>query len=301
MNLYYKNTTIDLNDNGYDWKNKKVIFFGDSITDGVSGYRDYVCEKIGGAIPINKANSGLATFPDYWSYKDREGITQHHLDIDYRRKPSMIPADIDLIIITGDVNGNSVNGKYNDTGKETWFGRWNDSISAMHKSFPEIPILLVSEYCMTKNETNYQMAEAMRQVSEFNGCPYVNIQNESQLNLKYSKKFGQTANDNTHVSKKYMPLFADFVVKKIKELKPFDFSGTDTIELNKTSTTLLVNNTEDLIATTTGDSSVAWTSDNMDVACVMGGKVYGMTAGTAIITATTRNGHTATCEVTVTE
>lgn len=300
MNLYYKGNTIktDEGSSGYDWSGKKIVFLGDSITDGASGYVNYVCQQLG-ATGVNKGNSGLSVFPDWYSYKDREGVTQTHLATDYRRKPSAIPADVDLIVITGDVNSGA-SGVYNDTGKSTWFGRYNDALTAIHKCFPEVPVLLVSEYCMGKNDVNHGIAEAMREVSEYMGCPYLNLQNETALNLKWSTVFGQTPTDHTHVSNKYMPMFADFVVEKIKKLKPFSFSGESTLSLSDASVSVEEDSTVTVTATTTGDHSVAWTSSDYDVACVMGGVIYGMSEGTATITATTRNGQTATCAVTVT-
>ena len=49
------------------------------------------------------------------------------------------------------------------------------------------------------------------------------------------------------------------------------------------------------------DRSLTWTSSNEAVATVSGGVVTGVSAGTATITATTSNGISASCEVTVTE
>lgn len=301
MDFYYKGSTIDIDTGGsvYDWTGKKIVFFGDSITDGLSGYLTYVSNALG-ATGVNKANSGLSVFPDWYSYKDREGVDERHLAADFRRQPSNIPVDVDLLVITGDVNSNSVDGTYNDTGKSSWYGRYNDALTAIHTSFPEVPVLLISEYCMAKNNTNYQVAEAMRQVSEYMGCPYLNLQNESQLNLKWSTVFGQTSSDHTHVNATYMPLFADFVIEKIKRIKPFAFSGESTLSIDKSTVTVAVDDTETITATTTGDHSVLWTSSDYDVACVMGGIVIGMSAGSATITATTRDGKTSTCSVTVT-
>ena len=71
--------------------------------------------------------------------------------------------------------------------------------------------------------------------------------------------------------------------------------------MTTTELTVEAGKTAEIEYAITGDMSIQWTSDNMDVACVMGGVVYGMTTGNATITATTRNGNTATCTVTVTE
>ncbi|HAQ8564779.1 Ig domain-containing protein [Stenotrophomonas maltophilia] len=86
--------------------------------------------------------------------------------------------------------------------------------------------------------------------------------------------------------------------------KSVDPSG---VTLNKTTTTLAVGATETLSATVTPvdvtDKSVQFTSSNETIATVtpVQGKITGVKAGTATVTAKTVNGKTATCEVTVTE
>ncbi|PQF43819.1 Ig-like domain-containing protein [Enterococcus faecium] len=76
--------------------------------------------------------------------------------------------------------------------------------------------------------------------------------------------------------------------------------------MNKTTATLTVGATETLSATvspeTATDKSVKFTSSDETIATVtpIQGKVTGVKVGTATITATTMNGETATCEITVT-
>ena len=87
---------------------------------------------------------------------------------------------------------------------------------------------------------------------------------------------------------------------------PVDITG---VELNKTSTTLTVGETDTLTATVNPDNSdhtVAWSSDNESVATVSDGVVTAVAEGSATITATATNGtddtsddKTATCAVTV--
>ena len=76
------------------------------------------------------------------------------------------------------------------------------------------------------------------------------------------------------------------------------------ISLNKQSMTLNVGTSETLTVTfnpenATEDKTVTWTTSNAAVATVDNGKVTGVAEGTATITATSSNGKTATCEVTV--
>lgn len=76
--------------------------------------------------------------------------------------------------------------------------------------------------------------------------------------------------------------------------------------MNKTTATLAVGVTETLSATvvpeTATDKSVQFISSDETIATVTPvlGKVTGVKAGTVTITATTTNGKTATCEITIT-
>jgi uncharacterized protein YjdB len=77
------------------------------------------------------------------------------------------------------------------------------------------------------------------------------------------------------------------------------------VTLNKTSTAILVGNTELLVATISpddaGNKNVSWSSNLTGVATVsQGGLVTGVSAGTATITVTTEDGgKTAACTATV--
>lgn len=83
--------------------------------------------------------------------------------------------------------------------------------------------------------------------------------------------------------------------------------GVKSVSLDKTSKTLLVGGTEQLVATVLPEDAVnktvVWSSDAEDVASVDAstGLVTALEAGTAKITATTEDGgYTASCAVTVT-
>ena len=76
------------------------------------------------------------------------------------------------------------------------------------------------------------------------------------------------------------------------------------ITLNKTSASIVEGNTLDLVATIKPDNTtnkkVTWTTSDQNIATVSNGKVTAKKAGTAIITAKTSNGKTATATITVT-
>ena len=93
-------------------------------------------------------------------------------------------------------------------------------------------------------------------------------------------------------------------------IKAFTDNETTTVDvekvsLNKSATTLTEGESETLTATiapsnATGDKTVKWSSSNAEVAAVdSNGKVTAKKAGTAVITATSSNGKTASCTVTV--
>ena len=78
----------------------------------------------------------------------------------------------------------------------------------------------------------------------------------------------------------------------------------ESVTLNKSEITLEIDDTETLTATVSPESAtdktVTWTSDKENIATVDNtGKVTAIKDGTATITATTANGKTATCSVTV--
>ena len=75
------------------------------------------------------------------------------------------------------------------------------------------------------------------------------------------------------------------------------------VSFNKTSLTLEIGESETLTATilpnNATDKTVTWTSSDQAVAMVANGKITAIGSGNATITATTSNGKTATCTVTV--
>ena len=74
------------------------------------------------------------------------------------------------------------------------------------------------------------------------------------------------------------------------------------VTLSETALTLDVGSTAELTAAVSpegADAAVTWTSSNPGVAGVLDGKVTAVSAGSAVITASTANGKTAACSVTV--
>ncbi len=294
MAIYdYRGSEISAgSESGYDWSGKKLVFEGDSITaNSTIGYPAYVAEKLSATADV----IAIPGVPVMGSYPGNNW--------DFRRRVSHIPNDADAIIILGDTN--SITSSESDlfsTSADLWTGRWNLALSSIKRSFPTVPLFLVSCFRQYPKDGNARIVSyAFQRFAAHWGCLYIDLATESSLNLFASAPvWGLTATDGVHPSHAAMPLYADVVKNHISKTPPFAFSGNDTISMDSTLS-VGVGETADINYTITGDMSIQWTSSNYDVACVMGGTVYGMAAGTATITATTRNGNTATCTVTVTE
>ena len=275
----------------YDWSNKKIVFEGDSITANTTiGYPAYVASSLGATADV----IAIAGVPVMGSYPGENW--------DFRRRVSHISHDADAIVILGDTNSiTSTDSDLFSTSASDWTGRWNLALQAIKESFPTVPLFLVSCFRQGGKENNAKyVSYAFQRFAEHWGLLYIDLATESSLNLMASSSvWGLTATDMVHPSHSAMPLYADIILSHIRKTPPYAFSGVDTISISETLS-VATNSTAEISTTITGDLSVQWTSSNYNVACVMGGVVYGMSAGTATITATTRNGHAATCAVTVT-
>ena len=276
---------------GYDWSGRKISCEGDSHVANVNtGFPAYLAETLG-AQTINIAVPGVPIMGDYPG--------KAH---DFRRRLAKIPADVDLIYIQGDSNAISTNvNDLNSTDISTWGGRWNVAINAIKKSFPTVPLFLVADYPHrgVDMDRTWHYAVQFERTAVRYGATYICLGKDIGFAMNYAAKvWGLTETDNGHCNNESMKIWGDYIARRILETKPPKWLGYDTIAIDATAT-VAVGATTDIGYTITGDQSIQWTSDNMDVACVMGGTVYGMAAGTATITAKTRSGKTATCTVTV--
>ncbi len=87
--------------------------------------------------------------------------------------------------------------------------------------------------------------------------------------------------------------------------EPIEVVPVTGISVSKSSVSILEGNSEKVTAKVTPDNAtnkiVTWTSSNPAVATVAGGKITGVSVGTATITVKTSNGLTATVSVKVSE
>ena len=285
---------------GYDWKDRLICFDGDSLTAGSAGKFSTVTITTLGCSEKNIAQGGKAIFPD------EAGAT-----CDFRQRVSRIPHNVDLIFICGDFNASwSVAETMEDcfaTGLDTWAGRWNAGLQAIKKSFPNVPVMLVSPWTTPPTSTKNQHimkynAQAMLTLARYWGCYFMDFATETPMQLNYGHAWwSSTGAANVHNGQEAADLVGMVLADRIRMIPPPAWRNEDSITLDMTTATVVVGSTVTITPTTTGNHTNAWTSSDNSIACVLGGVVYGMAAGTATITATTRNGNTATCTVTVTE
>ncbi|MBQ7099878.1 MAG: Ig-like domain-containing protein [Oscillospiraceae bacterium] len=291
----YNGNVLNIPASGYDWTGRVMSANGDShVGNATADFYGYVEEQLGVRM-ARLAMGGIAVAPD------KPGS-----DYDFRRRVSDIPADVDLIYVMGDSNAEFATDldhmdSYDIT---TWGGRWNTTVAAIKRSFPQVPVILASDYPHKRTDfdpTIHAHYQFERLAVRF-GCYHISVGRDvgfSRINT--TRVWGLYDGDTTgHCSNEAMKIWADCVLQKIRSIKPPVWAGTDTISIDATAS-VAVDGTASIGYDITGDQSIRWTSDDEDVACVMGGVVYGMAAGTATITATTRNGNTASCTVTVTE
>lgn len=285
---------------GYDWTGRMISFDGDSLTAGAYGKFSTVAVNLLGCNEKNIAQGGVAIFPD------NAGASS-----DFRQRVSRIPHNADLIFICGDFNAawsvaETVEECY-ATGLDTWAGRWNAGLQAIRKSFPNVPIMLVSPwttaYSSTKNTHIMKYnSQAMLAFARYWGCYFMDLSTESPMQLNYGHKWwSSTGEPNVHNNQEAAELVGMVLADRIRTIPPPAWRDEDSIVLDMNEATVAVGSTVTITPTTMGNHTNAWTSSNNNVACVLGGVVYGMAAGTATITAKTHNGNTATCVVTVTE
>lgn len=284
---------------GYDWTGRRICFDGDSLTAGSAGKFSTVTVAALGCNETNIAQGGKAIFPD-----------EAGAACDFRQRVSRIPHDSDLIFICGDFNAAWSVAKTMEecfaTGLDTWAGRWNAGLKAIKKSFPNVPIMLVSPWTTAPSSAKNQHilkynSQAMLTFARYWGCYFMDFSTETPMQLNFGHAWwSSTGNPNVHNNQRAADLVGMVLADRIRTIPAPEWSDTDSISLDMTTATVAVGSTVEITPTTTGNHTNAWTSSDNSVACVLGGMVYGMAAGTATITAKTHNGNTETCTVTVT-
>lgn len=284
---------------GYDWTGRLIAFDGDSLTAGAHGKFSTAAVELLGCNEKNIAQGGKAVFPD-----------EPGAACDFRQRVSRIPHNADLIFVCGDFNAAWSVAKTTEecfsTGLDTWAGRWNAGLKAIRKSFPNVPVMLVSpwttDYSSSKNTHIMKYnSQAMLTFARYWGCYFMDFATETPMQLNYGYAWWSSSGDpNVHNNQEAADLVGMVLADRIRTIPPPAWRDEDSIVLDKSAATVTVGSTVEIKATTTGNHTNAWTSSDNSVACVLGGVVYGMAPGTATITAKSHNGNAASCTVTVT-
>lgn len=281
---------------GYGWSGRKIAVLGESHVDyAAAKFYEFLEEQLGVQV-YRLGISGQAVAPP-----------APGKDHDFRRRVSDVPADVDLIYIMGDTNamgrteefGTTDTDHLDSTDITTWGGRWNVMVDAFKRAFPTVPIILVSDY--PHKDAEKRTMDAYIQLNHLAikyGCFFLAAGRDGGFSRTYTSKVWG-GDDTGHCNEDATRAWVYTVVQKIHGIRPPVWAGADTLSIDSTAS-VSVGGTASIGHNITGDQSIQWTSSNEGVACVMGGVVYGMTAGTATITAKTHNGNTARCTVTVT-
>ena len=287
--------------NAQNWAGKTIVFDGDSLTSGY-GLPEVVCELLGANcvnVAISATSIGHSAFgtPGY-----------------FRERMANYPANADAFLIHGDINaGGAISGDVDDTTEDTAFGRWNIYLRLLKAMYPTIPVFIMStfqNYPAKRLEMAQDFSEAFHKLAARHGCIHIDLGTESQFNMVNAKSynaFSVTGTQNVHQNREVAEkLLYPYIAKRINQYVPVTTDTPDTgVTIDQSAVTVAVGSTVDLTATITPDRCLwqnnAWTTSDKSIAYVSGGQVYGVAAGTATITVTTKSGHTATCSVTVTE
>ena len=284
---------------GYDWSNRLICFDGDSLTAGSAGKFSTVTVTSLSCSEKNIAQGGKAIFPD-----------EAGAACDFRQRVSRIPHNVDMIFICGDFNAAWSVAKTMEecfvTGLDTWAGRWNAGLQAIRKSFPNVPIMLVSPWTTaTSSSKNTHIlkynSQAMLTFARYWGCYFMDFSTDTPMQLNYGHAWwSSTGQPNVHNNQRAADLVGMVLADRIRQIPPPEWNETDSVTLDMSEASVAVGSTVTITPTLTGNYTNAWTSSDNSIACVLGGTVYGMAEGTATITCTTRNGNKATCTITVT-
>lgn len=165
------------------WNGKKWVCVGDSLTEENAAaskhYFNYIADDSGVSI-VNMGVGGTG-------YKRGEGENKA-----FYQRISNVPVDADFVTIFG--SGNDLNttlnydiGTATDTGTNTLCGCINTTLDNFYTICPATPIGIIAPTpwlgwpTTTPNNRMEQYVEAMKQVCEYRGVPFLDLYHESNL------------------------------------------------------------------------------------------------------------------------
>lgn len=302
----------------------KIGVLGDSVSEGnyhcygdenadVKTWHEFIADKTGAIINnVSRGGSSLTTVRgDNYSFVDRY---------------NNLNSDCKIILIFGGINdyayaGNTELGNIGDTDTTNICGALKTLCEGLINKYPATPIGFILPYGFNeyKGSGTWKPYETkIIEVLNYYGIPYLNLRTNSIMNanidfinskyFRYSSADSVTG-DKTHPNTVGHSIIAKPILSFIEDIY-YDMYSSDipsevlptSISIRETlsiipgeQSTLAVT----FIPSTTTNKYLTWSSNNESVATVSNGVVTGVSKGSCNIIATTSNGKTATCVVTV--
>lgn len=302
----------------------KIGVLGDSVSEGnyhcygdenagVKTWHEFIADKTGAIINnVSRGGSSLTTVRgDNYSFVDRY---------------NNLNSDCKIILIFGGINdyayaGNTELGNIGDTDTTNICGALKTLCEGLINKYPATPIGFILPYGFNeyKGSGTWKPYEnKIIEVLNYYGIPYLNLRTNSIMNanidfinskyFRYSSADSVTG-DKTHPNTVGHSIIAKPILSFIEDIY-YDMYSSDipsevlptSISIRETlsiipgeQSTLAVT----FIPSTTTNKYLTWSSNNESVATVSNGVVTGVSKGSCNIIATTPNGKTATCVVTV--
>lgn len=176
-------------------KNKKVVFLGDSITEGVgasSPENAYVemFRKGSDAEAFNFGVSGTRIA------EQKTPSQEPKFDETFERRAKKMPEDADVVVVFGGTNdfghGDARFGRFEDRDKYTFFGALHSLLAMLIEKYPRAYILFMTPlHRLSENRTENEIGipcrplkdyvEAIREVCEYYSVPVLDLYAKSGM------------------------------------------------------------------------------------------------------------------------
>lgn len=211
-----------------DLRGKKIIFLGDSITEGVGAsathkrYTDLVAQKTG-AIVYNHGVSGTRIA--------KQKNTSFDLDCDKDfcfRAPAM-EKDADVIVVFGGTNdyghGDAEIGTFRDRTPDTFYGALHTLYTYLCETYPKAQkVIMTPLHCSNEDKPSSQneplktYVEIIREVAEYYSLPVLDMYENSGIQPNIPANSQAYTVDGLHPNDAGYELISELVIKFLKSL-----------------------------------------------------------------------------------
>ena len=209
-----------------DLKGRKVVFLGDSITEGVGtsditkGYVNLVKEKLGLSEAYNRGISGTR-----FAYQTTPS-DEPRFDKDFISRVPELPEDVDLVVVFGGTNdyghGDAPFGEFSDRTDKTFCGACHVLMeSLINKYYDKKIIFMTPLHRQFEDENGRNLSDyvaMIRKVAEFYSIPVLDMYAESGIQPQLQVIRDAYCPDGLHPNDAGNEIIADKVVKFIQNL-----------------------------------------------------------------------------------